>query len=160
MSMNSWAFTGRLGRDSELRILPGGTSVLNFSAAVDVGFGEKKATIWPNCSMFGDRAEKLEQYLKKGQQVGIVGEVSLREWGNDGQTKTALEVRVLSVELLGSKDGGRQDRSEPARQQRTPPQTKPAQKFSDFDDDVPFATCDHAADTICRKHARRLGRYA
>ena len=129
--MNNWNFTGRLGKDSEMRYLPNGDAVLSFNAAIDFGYGEKKGTIWPRCSMFGKRAESVAPYLKKGQQVAISGELSERKWTNkEGVEQTSLEVRVGELTLVGAKS-----EATPAAR----PQAKaPATKLDDFDDDLAF----------------------
>ena len=131
--MNNWNFVGRLGKDSEMRYLPNGDAVLSFNAAIDFGYGEKKGTIWPRCSMFGKRAESVAPYLKKGQQVAISGELSERKWTNkEGVEQTSLEVRVGELTLVGAK-------SEAAPAPAARPQTKaPATKLDDFDDDLAF----------------------
>ena len=131
--MNNWNFVGRLGKDSEMRYLPNGDAVLSFNAAIDFGYGEKKGTIWPRCSMFGKRAESVAPYLKKGQQVAISGELSERKWTNkEGVEQTSLEVRVGELTLVGAK-------SEAALAPAARPQTKaPATKLDDFDDDLAF----------------------
>lgn len=137
MSLNVWSFTGRLGRDAEIKHLPSGSSVLEFSPAVDVGYGERKTTLWPRCSLFGDRGVKLAQYLTKGTQVAVSGEMSLREYqANDGSTKASMEVRVNAVDLIGSKrdDAPAVSRAAPAPF-RSSPYKKPA---FDEDDDIPF----------------------
>lgn len=134
MSLNVWCFTGRLGRDAEIRHLSTGSQVIEFSLAVDVGFGDKKTTIWPKCSMFGDRGGKLAQYLTKGTQVAVSGEVNLREWQDrDGGKRSTLEVRVDKVDMIGKRDdaGHRQE-----QQKRDPP--KPTAPSFDDDDDIPF----------------------
>ena len=142
MSLNVWTFTGNLGRDASQKYLPNGVSVVEFSPAVEEGFGDNKATLWPRCAMFGDRGAKVVQYLTKGQQVAVSGEIKLREWTNkDGETKTSLEVRVNDLQLIGKRDSGG-DR-EPQQQERRPAQAaKPAAKqsasFADMDDDIPF----------------------
>ena len=134
MSLNVWCFTGRLGRDAEIRHLSTGSQVLEFSLAVDVGFGDKKTTIWPKCSMFGDRGGKLAQYLTKGTQVAVSGEVNLREWQDrDGGKRSTLEVRVDKVEMIGSKRDDAGPRQEPQKRDPNKPQ---AQSFDD--DDIPF----------------------
>ena len=134
MSLNVWCFTGRLGRDAEIRHLSTGSQVLEFSLAVDVGFGDKKTTIWPKCSMFGDRGGKLAQYLTKGTKVAVSGEVNLREWQDrDGGKRSTLEVRVDKVEMIGSKRDDAGPRQEPQKRDPTKPQ---AQSFDD--DDIPF----------------------
>ena len=145
MSLNVWAFTGRLGRDAEIRHLSSGTSVLEFSPAVDVGYGDKKTTLWPKCSLFGDRGPKVAPYLIKGQQVAVSGEVQMREWTDkDGGKRTSLEVRVNAVELIGSKRDDAPAASQQT-QRATPPQTpaasprRPPPNFDDMDDDsIPF----------------------
>lgn len=134
MSLNVWCFTGRLGRDAETRYLPAGTQVLEFSVAVDVGYGDKKNTIWTKCTLFGERGGRLAQYLTKGTQVAVSGEVNLREWQDrDGGKRSTLEVRVEKVDLIGSKRDDAGPRQEPQKRDPTKPQ---AQSFDD--DDIPF----------------------
>ena len=138
MSLNIWSFTGRLGRDAEIKHLPSGSSVLEFSPAVDVGYGERKTTLWPRCSLFGDRGVNLAQYLTKGTQVAVSGEMSLREYrANDGTTKASLEVRVNAIDLIGSKrdDAPATSRAAP-EPSRSSPYKKPA--FDEDDDSIPF----------------------
>ena len=76
--MNNWSFTGNLGRDAELRTTTSGHSVLSFTVAVKSGYGDKATTTWANCQLWGKQAENMGQYLVKGKQVGITGEVTLR----------------------------------------------------------------------------------
>lgn len=102
--MNTFNFTGRLGRDSQLKAV-GDTNVLNFTVANDVGWGDKKKTEWIECALWGTRGEKIAQYLTKGQLVGVSGEVTSRGFPrNDGTPGACLEVRVNNVDLLGSRD--------------------------------------------------------
>ena len=96
--MNVWTFTGNLGRDADARYLPDGTSVVSFSAAVKSGYGDKAATTWPKCTIFGKRGESLQQYLIKGVQVAVAGEVSLREWQDkDGMDRYTTEISVGGI---------------------------------------------------------------
>lgn len=142
MSLNVWTFTGRLGRDAEQKYLPNGTAVTEFTVAVDVGFGDKKTTLWPRCAMFGDRGAKVAQYLLKGQQVGVSGSVNMREWTNkDSETKTSLEVRVSELDLIGSKGDGESRQAPQAERPQAQSQIAPSKKnptFDDMDDDIPF----------------------
>ena len=131
--MNSLTITGNLGRDAEMRALPDGTAVLSFSVADSQG--RDKPSIWWACSLFGRRAEALQQYLTKGQQVTVVGTVSEREWTDkDGQKRKSMDVRVVDLALQGGK---REDRQEP----RPAPQAAPrgGGGFEDMVDDVPFS---------------------
>ena len=94
--MNTCTFIGRLPRDAELKEI-GANKVCNFSIASDVGFGDKKKTLWIECGMWGKRGEALNESLKKGQQVTLVGELSTREYDKDGTTKTSLSLNVQSL---------------------------------------------------------------
>jgi single-strand DNA-binding protein len=125
---------GRLGRDPEIKNV-NGTSILNFSMATDHGFGDKKQTMWIRCSVFGKRADTLAQYLAKGSQVLVQGELYTREWEKkDGTTATELEFRVAELEFAGSKGDSQQ---QPAQQQAPAPAPRAQGGFDDSD--VPFA---------------------
>jgi len=135
MSLNVCTFTGRLGRDAESKYLPTGTAVLEFSIAVDTGFGDKRRSFWLKCAMFGDRGTKLAQYLTKGQQVAVSGEFDPRPYqAKDGAEKISLELRISAVELIGGKNDTQQSQPEQAPKPAPKP---PAPKFDD-DDDIPF----------------------
>lgn len=119
-----------MGRDAETRFTQSGDPIVSFSVGVKSGFGDKATTTWANCSMFGKRGEAVAPYLKKGSLVGVVGEVSLREWQDkEGQKRVNLDVRVNDLTLLGGKSDAK-------------PADKPAAKkprASQFDDDdIPF----------------------
>ncbi len=124
--MNSWSFIGRLGRDAEMRYSPKGDAILSFSVAVDSGYGERKSTTWPRCTIFGKRAESLAPYLLKGARVGITGEVTLREYETDSGKRQSLDVRVADVTLLSKAE--KADAPAPAKH-ATPDM---------HDDDIPF----------------------
>ena len=136
--MNSITITGNLGRDAEMRALNDGTPVLSFSVADNQG--KDKPSIWWNASLFGKRAESLQQYLTKGQQVTVVGTVSEREFTDkEGNRRKSMDVRVNDLALQGGKreEGERQ----PSRAARQPQRSAPAGGggFADMDDDIPFA---------------------
>jgi single-strand DNA-binding protein len=84
-----------------------GTVVVNFSIAIDVGWGDQKKTLWVKCKWFGERAAKVAEYIKKGDRIGVSGEVSLDEWeAQDGSKRADLSVNVQNVTLLSSKQEG------------------------------------------------------
>jgi len=116
--MNSFAFTGNLGRDADKRYTPSGDAVVSFTTAVKSGFGERATTTWVNCTMWGKRGEAVAEYLKKGTLVGVSGEVTLREYQDkEGQKRNSLDVRVNDLTLLGKKDQGEQG-PRPARSEK------------------------------------------
>ena len=134
--MNSWNFTGNLGRDAEQRYTQSGDSVVSFSVGVKAGFGDKASTTWANCSMFGKRGEAVVSYLKKGTLVAISGEVNLRDYQDkEGQKRYSLDVRVNDLTLLGGKPSGD---SAPSEKPQRNAQGAPKASISDMDDDIPF----------------------
>ena len=102
---NIMTFTGHLARDAEVKYTQSGTAILSFSVGNNVGFGDKKQTLWIRVSVFGKRAEgQLKDYLKKGTNVFISGELSQHEYkANDGTTKTSLELVATVVDLVGKR---------------------------------------------------------
>ena len=127
--MNVFSCTGRLGRDSKTNQTQGGTSVCNFALAVESGFGDNKKTIWLDCALWGKRAEgALPQYLIKGAQVAVSGEMATREYqDNSGANRTAVTLRVNDLTLVSNKQSA-QDSRQP-QPQAQPQQSKPAQGF-------------------------------
>ena len=131
--MNNWNFTGRLAKDAETKFLQTGDAIVNFSCAVDSGYGDKKKTTWPNCAMFGKRGEAVAPYLLKGTQVAISGELTNREYTDkEGNKRYSLDVRVNDLTLLGGKPEGRTE-------SREAKPAKPATGGFDDIEDVPFA---------------------
>lgn len=129
--MNSISISGNLGKDAEVRHLPTGDAVCNFSVADSQG--RDKPSIWWNCSLFGKRAESLSQYLTKGQTVTVIGTITEREWTDkEGNKRKAQEVRVSDLALQGGKRDAAEQTQKPAGKQQ----------FSTPDnfvsDDVPF----------------------
>lgn len=98
--------TGRLGKDAVINTLEGGKKVMNYSVAVDQGYGDNKSTLWVDCSQWSEKTGVAE-YLKKGTMVAVIGEPSLRLYAkNDGSNGASFALRVDKVELLGSKPEG------------------------------------------------------
>lgn len=125
---NTIAISGRLGKDSERKSV-GKTTLLEFSVGDSIGFGDKKSTNWWRCKIWGKQAEgQLMDYLVKGAQVVVYGEVSLRE--HEG--KIYPEIRVNNIELVGGRSEPKQQ--EPQQQGYAP---KPQAGSSDSDS-LPF----------------------
>lgn len=140
--MNSITFDGRLAADAELKYTQGGDAVLSFRVASDIGFGEKKTTNWFSCQVWGKRGESLKDYLQKGQQVTVYGQLTLREWTDkEGTKKLSPDVRVSEISLQGGKreEGVKEYNDVPApRRQEPKAPPKPASRNDDMDDDIPF----------------------
>ena len=126
------SFHGSLGRNAEVKTV-GDNKVTKFSVANNSGYGDKKKTVWVDCDLWGNRGEKLSNYLMKGQSVLIYGEIELHEYqAKDGTNKAQLRCRVNDLELIGKKDHEKsEEHGNYEKQTQTP-------ASSDFDDTIPF----------------------
>jgi single-strand DNA-binding protein len=109
-----------------LRRTQAGDPILGFS--VGVSEGRDKPSTYFDCSLFGKRGEALEQYLKKGAKVTVIGDFSTRE--HEG--KTYLQIRVSEVSL----QGGKRDDAPRDEGYSQPTGGAPA---GGMDDQIPFA---------------------
>jgi single-strand DNA-binding protein len=150
-SVNKVIIIGNLGRDPETRYLPNGDAVTNISVATteswkDKASGEKKeATEWHRIVFFGKLAEIAGEYLKKGSQVYIEGKLNTQKYQDKetGKDRYSTQIRADVMRMLGARpsEGGERggDREErPRREQPAQQQRKPAGKFDDMEDDIPF----------------------
>jgi len=116
--LNRCSFIGRLGRDPEVKYMPSGSAVVNFSIAVgqswkDKETGQKKEkTEWVRISAFGKLAEICGEYLSKGKQIFISGRMETRKWEKDGVPQYSTEIIANDVQFLGSR-GDSQETSSP-----------------------------------------------
>ena len=92
MDLNSCSFTGRLGKDPELRSV-GEKQVCGFSIAVS---GYKESTLWLRINVWGKAAENCERFLSKGKRVAVTGEISTREYEAGGEKRTSVELTAAS----------------------------------------------------------------
>ncbi|MEZ4709468.1 MAG: single-stranded DNA-binding protein [Caldilineaceae bacterium] len=104
---------GRLGADPVMRYTPSGVSITSFRVAVSRrwtnsdGQSQEKTT-WFHITAWNRLAETTNEYLKKGQQVCVVGEVEdARPWTDrEGNMRASIEVRAREVKFLGSRGDG------------------------------------------------------
>jgi single-strand DNA-binding protein len=111
---------GHLGGDPEMRYLPDGTAVTNFSMATSRRWTDKQSgqpteeTTWFRVSVFGRQAESVNQYLAKGRQALVEGRMrpdpatgGPRLWtGQDGTTRASYEITADTVRFIGSREEG------------------------------------------------------
>jgi single-strand DNA-binding protein len=95
---------GRIGKDAELKKTNSGIDVSNFSVAVVIGYGEREKTIWIDCTMWASQAKALNQYLTKGKQVALTGQLDVRAWlsDKDREAKANIQMSVSEVTFCGS----------------------------------------------------------
>jgi single-strand DNA-binding protein len=130
--LNILNIAGRLGRDVKLADV-NGKPVANFAVAVDVGYGQRKHTVWVDCAYWGNGAQAVAPYLTKGRSVAVAGEFDLEEFSRqDGSKDKKIRCQVSKLTLMG--DGGQQPAAQPVA---SPPPAAP--KAPDvFDDEIPF----------------------
>jgi single-strand DNA-binding protein len=108
-SLNKVFLMGNLTRDPELRYIPSGTAVANFSLAINRAYkdagGEKKEEVsYVRVVVWGKMAEVCGEYLTKGRPVLVEGRLKSRSWeAQDGQKRSALDVVATSVQFIGAK---------------------------------------------------------
>ena len=145
MSVNKAILIGRLGRDPEVRQMPNGEAVCNFSIATDETWKDQSGqrqtkTEWHAITLYRRMAEVAGQYLKKGSLVYIEGRIQSRKYtGKDGVERTAYEIIGNEMKMLGGgNDSGQQNaqHTPPAPPSRQAP-TAPAQPVDDTDR-IPF----------------------
>lgn len=150
--INHVTLVGRLTRDAELKYTNSGQAVSNIALAVNQR--RRRDDQWVDeahffdCVVWGRTAEALNQYLVKGKQVGIEGQLRQRRWEQEGRTRSIVEISVINLQLLG----GRNDMA-PREEPGAPPPSRPAGPPSgppparaaggippadEFDDDIPF----------------------
>lgn len=137
--LNKVMIIGNLGRDPEMRYLPSGSPVTNFSVAVSRRWNsregeQREETEWFNVQCFDKLAETANEYLQKGKQVYIEGRLRTQSWDdkNTGEKKYRTEVVATNMVLLGSRgESGMGD------QERSQPPAAPSGENLDFDN-MPF----------------------
>jgi len=152
-SLNKVQIIGNLGADPEMKYLPSGSAVCNFSVATtdkwkDKTSGEQQErTEWHRVSFFGRPAEVITEYMRKGSAIYVEGSIQTRSYEKDGQKHYVTEIKGRDFQFLG---GGQQDggtnsnsRSQPApaaseSRSESTPRPESESKQDDFDDDIPF----------------------
>jgi len=133
--VNKVILLGNVGRDPESRQMANGDLVCNFSLATnrswtDKQTGEKREkTEWHRLVAIGALAEIVNNFVKKGSQIYVDGEIQTREWEKDGVKRYTTEIRVWNLELLDSIG----DKS-----QKPAPKKPEADIYDNFDDDIDF----------------------
>ena len=133
MAVNKFIGIGNLGKDPEMRFMPDGKAVCNFSIAISEKYKDKsgeskEVTEWVNVALFGKLAEIAGEYLKKGSKVYVEGKMKTEKYSKDGIDRYTTKIIGEKMEMLNSK-------SENADTPRA--QTKPVETF-EMDDDIPF----------------------
>lgn len=160
--VNKVIIVGNLGSDPEVRFLPSGGAIANITVATSETWRDKNTneqrekTEWHRVALFGKLAEVAGEYLRKGSQVYIEGQLRTRKWQDqNGQERYTTEVVVQGyngiMQMLGGRgqggQGGNSGQSgqsqQPAqrRSQSQPSSRQPPQYDEppmDFDDDIPF----------------------
>ena len=146
MSLNKAILIGRLGRDPEVRYMPNGEAVCNFSIATSETWkdqhGQKQErTEWHAITLYRRMAEVAGQYLKKGSQVYIEGRIQSRKYTDkNGIERTAYEIIGNEMKMLGGKAEGSSESANTAEPPAPPSRQTPGAPAQPVDniDEIPF----------------------
>ncbi len=137
MSINSVVISGYLTRDPEVRTTATGMAVMDLGVAVNDRRKNNETGQWedyPNfidCTMFGNRAQNINQYLSKGTKVTIQGKLHWSQWERVGQKRSKIEVIINDIEFANKQksdvNGAVANSASPASAAATP-----------YDQDIPF----------------------
>ena len=95
--MNKVSIAGHLGSDPEVRHTPGGLKVTSFTVAVNIRKQGKDETLWYRVTLWGDRFDKMIQYLKKGSAVIAHGDLFASLWDKGDKPRLNLEITADSI---------------------------------------------------------------
>lgn len=148
--INKAILVGNLGNDPETKYTQGGMAITKISLATTsvrkTKEGEtKEETQWHRVTFFGKLGEIAGEYLRKGSQVYVEGEIRYDKYtGQDGVEKFFTEIVANEMQMLGGRGegggggGSRPQRQESAPQRRQAPSQQPATTEDFSDDDIPF----------------------
>ena len=146
-SLNKVLLIGRLGADPEIKQMVNGKSVARLSLATsqswkDKNTGEKKEkTEWHRVVVFNEGlVNVVRQYLKKGAQVYVEGQLSTRKWKDEqsGQDKYSTEILIQGYNSSLTMLGGSNQNSIPSNDTKKNIDENNTPSQDDLDDDIPF----------------------
>ncbi len=116
-SVNNVILMGNLTRDPELRQTPTGRSVTNFSLALNSAYRDQndqwqEKTDFVDVVCWAQLAERVSQYMSKGRRCLVQGRLQSRNWEQDGQKRTKVEVVANDVTFLDGGSGGQRDNND------------------------------------------------
>ena len=131
---NRVILTGNLTRDAVTRSLPSGTTVCDFRIASSRKIKDKEVTVFINCCLFGDRANKILPYLLKGKKVLVEGKLRMEEWEKDGVKHSTFSIVVDDLEFIS----GNRENSKVSNDEVYASESSVDNSFISDDKEVPF----------------------
>jgi len=135
--INKVILVGNLGQDPEVRYMPNGNAVANISVATSESWKDKNTgqmqekTEWHRVVLFGKLAEVAGEYLRKGSQVYVEGQLQTRKWQDqNGQDRYSTEVVVQGFNGVMQMLGGRNEGGMGTGQQQGGYQQQPQQQYN------------------------------
>ncbi|MFZ0389235.1 MAG: single-stranded DNA-binding protein [Calditrichia bacterium] len=141
-TVNKAIIIGRLGSKPEVRYVPSGSAVANFSVATNRSYKDKdgnwkEETDWHRVSAWTKLAEFSQNYLDKGMRVYVEGRIQYREWEDqNGVKRTSTDIVANDIQMLDSKES-RSTEQEDFKEPKMPP-PESMDTSSQDDEDVPF----------------------
>lgn len=120
--LSHFIFTGRLTQDAAVRTLASGKKVLSANVAINTGYGEYKKVMFVKVQMWGERGDKIVEYLKKGTTISCDGIPERNEYDTrEGKHYVEFLVNTNEINFMGSK-----------------PQTAQSDTSTDYPEDIPY----------------------
>ena len=141
--INHVVLVGRLTRDAALKFTGSGLAICEFSIAINRRV--KNGDTWTDeahffdITLFGKQGEAVSQYMTKGTQVAVEGELRLDRWEQDGQKRSKIKIVANNLQLLGGRGSGGGDRAPrggDSGEGQAP--RDPGGAARAFEDDIPF----------------------
>jgi single-strand DNA-binding protein len=159
--VNKAQLIGNVGADPEVKPLNNGGKVVNFRMATSENYKDKEGnrketTEWHRLVAFGNVADIVEKYVRKGNQIFVEGKIQTRDWEDkDKNKRQTTEILVQTIKLLGKKSGDTAaapvsesaasdstnsgaKKTAPAKSEKTATASAPPLSIPESDDDLPF----------------------
>ena len=146
--MNNVSLIGRIVNDLELKTVGmENIPLLQFSIAIDDGFGDNKKSYFFDVKSWRKQAEIIAQYFSKGDRIGVVGKLVQETWETDGQKRSRVIIQINDFDFIEKKGESGNNTNPSYEQTPTPPPAKNQQNnnqnidfenFPESDDDIPF----------------------
>lgn len=134
--LNKVMVIGNVGQEPKIFTFQNGKKKASFSVAAskhyrDANGEQKEQTTWVNCSAFGKLADVVEDYVGKGSQLFVEGELSVNNFTDqNGNKKSVTEVRVTTLQMLDKRNAGNGNNNQYSE--------SVANGFSEDDGEAPF----------------------
>jgi single-strand DNA-binding protein len=141
--VNKVILVGNLGKDPEIKTFENGRKVAKFPLATSETYTDRNGqrqekTEWHNIVFWGNIADVIEKYLKKGSQIYMEGKLATRSYEQDGVKKYITDIEGNTMTMLGRPGGGNSGSDNASRENTSSNEPVNSNLIADTTDDLPF----------------------